>query len=344
MRHQQTFDQGLALALRVLRRFSPGSLAMFALALASELPVLLMRVAIAAIGVAIVDLLTGHPSHGPEMLWLGTLPTLWAILALITPIGSGWWWKQRSGGRRASEREQLAYDDAIDLLQSHSQTPLVLPRKWFVIDAPLPDAAVNGHTLMLTRGVLESNHLPAVIAHELGHLATPDGRLTTALNRLVFAKPPQTATELLQAHLAEKSQYNPPRPGLLGDELIRTLYQTIRISLWTLLFARGGLGLRLTRPIWGIYWRHREYTADTYAARLGQADELAEFLEAHALIHDHPVPYIWLTEHTHPPTELRIEKLRNHAHREIADRPEPVQETPSGPPSAGPVGLPLTEP
>ena len=59
------------------------------------------------------------------------------------------------------------------------------------------------------------------------------------------------------------------------------------------------------------YWREREYTADQYAAALGQAEELADFLEIHALIHDHPVPLIWLTEHTHPPTELRIDKLRN---------------------------------
>jgi hypothetical protein len=28
------------------------------------------------------------------------------------------------------------------------------------------------------------------------------------------------------------------------------------------------------------------------------------------LIHDHPVPFIWLTEHTHPPAELRIDRLR----------------------------------
>jgi hypothetical protein len=44
--------------------------------------------------------------------------------------------------------------------------------------------------------------------------------------------------------------------------------------------------------------------------KLGQAEELADFLENHALIYDHPVPYIWLTEHTHPPVELRIDRLR----------------------------------
>ncbi len=64
------------------------------------------------------------------------------------------------------------------------------------------------------------------------------------------------------------------------------------------------------RPIWGVYWREREYIADQYAASLGQAEDLVEFLELHALIHDQPVPWLWLTEHTHPPTALRIDRLR----------------------------------
>jgi Zn-dependent protease with chaperone function len=277
------------------------------------------------------------------MLWLGTLPTLWASFALIAPVGSGWWWKQRSGGRSPSEREQLAYNDAIEQLQNNSGAALPLPRKWFVIDAPLPDAAVCGETLMLSRGLLESDHLPAVLAHELGHLASTDGRISAALNRLVLAKPPQTPTELLRNYLASRSEHDPYLPVTLTDELTRTFFQFARFAFWLLLFARGGIGLRLTRPIWGHYWRRREYAADRYAAKLGQADELADFLETHALIHDHPIPYIWLTEHTHPPTELRIDRLRNHAHREIAGRPEPVKATPPGPPTAGPVGLPLTE-
>jgi len=82
-------------------------------------------------------------------------------------------------------------------------------------------------------------------------------------------------------------------------------------------FANGGLGLRITGPLIARYWRAREYEADQYAASLGQADELADFLEVHALIHDHPVPFIWLTEHTHPPTELRIDRLRIAAHTSI---------------------------
>lgn len=89
-------------------------------------------------------------------------------------------------------------------------------------------------------------------------------------------------------------------------------------------FAKGGLGLRITGPILGRYWRGREYKADQYAASLGQADELADFLEVHALIHDHPVPFIWLTEHTHPPTELRINRLRQAAHTQLPAATAPV--------------------
>ena len=75
--------------------------------------------------------------------------------------------------------------------------------------------------------------------------------------------------------------------------------------------------------------------------------ELADFLEIHALIHDHPVPLIWLTEHTHPPTELRIDKLRKAAFSQagaVASGSEPVKAAPTGPPAAWPDGPAWTEP
>jgi Zn-dependent protease with chaperone function len=283
---------------------------MFAIALIGELPVLFVRVVMLTFTIMIVDSLRGHPSQGPEWLWVGTVPTLWATLALLTPLGSGWWWKQRSGGRSPSAREQLAYDEAIDLLQTNSDKKLVLPSKWFVIDTPLPDAAVQGETLMLSRGLIESDHLPAVIAHELGHLASPDGRIAAALNRLVLAKAANLNSEPLDMYLEQHSYPQPEHQSLPGDGPIRGFFQLARFTICLLGFARGGIGLRLTRPVWGLYWRRREYAADAYAANLGQAEELADFLETHALLHDHPVPYIWLTEHTHPPVELRIGRLR----------------------------------
>ena len=184
-----------------------------------------------------------------------------------------------------------------------------------MIDTPQPDAAVCGNALMLSRGLLETDHVPAVLAHELGHLATPDGKLTAALNRLVI-HPPAVTPEEGDEHY-QKEQQTSSATVIASDRVILTILG-IRAVLWivrnTIRLAKGGLGLWLTGHIWASYWRQREYNADQYAATLGQADELADFLEIHALIHDQPVPFIWLTEHTHPPTELRIDKLRNTTH------------------------------
>lgn len=75
------------------------------------------------------------------------------------------------------------------------------------------------------------------------------------------------------------------------------------------LIATGGLAVWLTRAPWGAYGRSREHHADEYAARLGQAKSLARFLETNALDEDLPVPFVWLTDASHPPVEHRIDRL-----------------------------------
>ncbi len=310
---------GLGPVLAFLERqrpmFSLGSLVMYVLALVAELPVLIVRVFLATLAGIVVLELEGHANGDPVLVVLGFAPTVWSMLALLTPVGSGWWWRTRAGGRHPSTREIAVYQDAIDLLQGNTTRPLALPASWFVLDTPQPDAGVCGNSLMLSRGLLESEDLPAVLAHELGHLATPDGRLTAALNRLV----------ILSSSLHPADEEHRPRERAEGevsrreprDDLDRSWFAILavaRVLAKIASFARGGLGLRITGPVLARYLREREFTADEYAASLGQADELADFLEIHALIHDHPVPFIWLTEHTHPPTELRIDRLRTLAH------------------------------
>jgi Zn-dependent protease with chaperone function len=287
------------------------SLLLYVLTFAVEVPVILTRMLIAWVLLGLVLLLSGHSTASALSLasYLALIPTAWSLIALVTPLGGGWWWRANLGGRKPSEREQAAYQDAIELLQAHTDGRLPVPSGWFVLDDPQPDAAVCGSTLMLSRGLLETDHLPGVLAHELGHLATPDGRLTAALNRLVI-KPPPVRSE-------PKDEQRADVMILANDRIMLGLFglrALARLTGMTCRFARGGLGLRVTAPAWGAYWRAREYKADEYATSLGQADELADFLEIHALIHDHPVPFLWLTEHTHPPTELRVDKLRNSIH------------------------------
>ncbi len=70
---------------------------------------------------------------------------------------------------------------------------------------------------------------------------------------------------------------------------------------------------------------------------LGQGDELAQFLENHALMHDSPIPWIWLTDISHPPTELRIDRLTHYDDTETIPEPErhAAQPPPSAPPDGG---------
>jgi len=306
--------------LRTLRVPSIPTLALYAATLVAELPVLFARMLVVFATAALVLLLKGEfpPSSAGGYAELALVPTGWAVFALITPFGGGWWWRTNLGGREPSERERAAYHDAIKLLAAHSSLPLRLPSTWFVLDDTRPDAAVCGDALMLSRGLFETEYLPAVLAHELGHLASSDGKLTAAINRLIINPLPS---------LREKKQRQGNVLVLGGDRLLLTV-TLVGVLLWTarwvVRFARGGLGLRLLAPAWGGYWREREYTADQHAALLGQADELADFLELHALIHDQPVPFIWLTEHTHPPTELRIDRLRKTRPAATPTPPQPA--------------------
>lgn len=263
---------------------------LFALTAALELPVVAARCAAAYLLAALLLKLSGHSTAGAAG-WakLALLPTGWAALALLTPAGgSGWWWEQRTGGRQPSEREDEAIESAIERLQADAPFLLGLPRRVFVLNNPLLDAAVRGDTLMLSSGLLASDRLTPVLAHELGHLHSIDARLALAVKRLVFEP-------LTQPDPQKKRQ----RGGLTRG--------TWRMALWIL---RGGIALHVMAPAWGRTWRTAEFQADAYAAQVGQGEALADFLEEHALAADHPIPLLSLSDSPRPPVEHRIERLR----------------------------------
>ena len=257
---------------------APGWLLLYAITLALQLPCALVR-AMVAYAVLWVGLEIGGMTTGPVntiALVAAYGPLVLSLATLILPLG-GWWWEQQIGGRAPSERERLIYQDAIAQL-TQANPDLREPRRWFVLDEDTIGAAAYADTLMITRGLLETGYLEAVIAHELGHLNSSNGRLTAAVHRLS----------------------TPPR----GD---------VPRGLKTIMFiATGAAGMWPVRAMWGTYWRAREHHADHYAASLGQAAALSHFLDTCALQNDLPVPFVWLTEHSHPPTEHRIDRLSHH--------------------------------
>jgi Zn-dependent protease with chaperone function len=312
--------------------FQVGGLLLYMLTVVFEAPVILLRLCLVFFVVEVPLLILGDPPLSTVLWFLIALaPTLWSMFALISPAGSGWWWRQHTGGREPSQREQLAYQDAVEHLQAQTPIPLPLPASWFVVDEQWPDAGACGDSLMLSRGLLETEDPPPVLSHELGHLGSLDGRLTAALNRLVIHQAPRPPKDPEDAE-------RPRGEGLAAAEdileLVRVTPKTIEILTGVFIFtwiarriirfARGGLALRITAPLWGRYWRAREYAADQYAASLGQADDLADFLQINALIHDHPIPFIGLTDTAHPYTELRIDRLRNYGHEPIPQTAQPA--------------------
>lgn len=187
--------------------FSLGALSMYTLALIAEVPVIFARFLLWLLVVGVAMAIENGKGHA-SLLFVVFIPTLWSVSALLRPVGGAWWWRTRAGGREPSQREQLAYQDAVELLQSYTPKPLPLPRRWFVLDTTQPDAAACGDTLMLSRALLETDHLPAVLAHELGHLGSPDARLTAAINRLVFLSLP-----FGKATTNNREQDAPPQTG-----------------------------------------------------------------------------------------------------------------------------------
>jgi Zn-dependent protease with chaperone function len=69
--------------------------------------------------------------------------------------------------------------------------------------------------------------------------------------------------------------------------------------------AGGGMGLLLLNMPWIWFWRERDYHADAFAAMLGQAQPLIDYLDKHQGF-DVATPYYMSPQ---PYAELRIDEL-----------------------------------
>ena len=207
-------------------------------------------------------------------LAIGFGPLALSLATLVYPSG-GWWFEQSQGGRRPSERERIVFGEAFGELRHFDPEPspaaaLVRPRR------------SRGKRLCLRghpdghQGDARQPLLPAVLAHELGHLNSSDARVSAALYRIT----------------------TPPR-------------QPIGFPFRLIAFLISGrVGMFFVRQPWALYWRHREKVADAYAANLGQAQTLADYLDDYALEGDLPTPFKDFGETSHPWTEHRIEALK----------------------------------
>jgi Zn-dependent protease with chaperone function len=199
-------------------------------------------------------------------------PLVWSAWAFWQP-GEGRLWHERVGAYDPSEGEAQLIDSAFEALGREATRPLS-SLSVYVVDTVDKFAFVRGRTLILSRGLIESGALIPVLAHELGHACSTDGRLIQALDRLV----------------------------LWGDPLVRAREENTRreyggmaalvvgVLRWTVRIAGGSLTLRLISPLWARYWRAREKAADEFAVALGQGPALAQYLEDWVQPSDRPHP------------------------------------------------------
>jgi Zn-dependent protease with chaperone function len=296
--HTRTESNQLHRRSRAISAGAASGLALYLLTLSGEAMLGAgVRWLLVYLGAATVGAIVPLGLSAEALAWIAAAaPLVYSTLGLARP-SRGRLWCRRLGARRPSAEEAIALDDALALLRS-VDSGLPGPGACYVLDDPLPGAAVRGHTLILSRGLLESESLAAVLAHELGHANSLDGRLTEALNRLQLWGDPLAPVRGEGGVEVGVGFDADPRGGLLWA-LLR----------WTMRLAGGSSGERLLGPLWAAHWRAREYAADAYAASLGQAEDLARHLADQEQPFDAPQPSVFFNRAEHPPVALRVERL-----------------------------------
>jgi Zn-dependent protease with chaperone function len=247
----------------------------------------------------VTGITNGHVNEGlaNTLPWIAILGFLgWVGSALVFPLGAGGHFASSVGARRPTREEQQAYEDALAALQLPADVRR--PAWMYVLDSHELNAAVAGDVLILNRSLFESGFLAAVLAHELGHLNSMDARVSVAVNRL--AGPARATVQLRRTQTTA---------FLTGS----SLSFPINLVILVIRGCAGGLATDAMIPAWSAWWRLREHVADSYAARLGQGEQLATFLQDHALLYDIPIKRIWMSDEGHPPVAQRIERLREQA-------------------------------
>ena len=292
---------------------TPAGIGLVAASILLDLPSALARLFLTAVIAGLAGLLDWRGDLIVLLVAFG--PYLRSVGALVVPLPAGPFLRQAAGARKPSERERAALQHAFSLLPDGVASGSVL-----VIDGPDENAWVLGCTLFVERGLFESPHLAAVMAHEAGHLAAGDGRVALAAwwlpvrsaawvaARLMGSRHrslPQTGTALPQPQTAGSGA------GILPDPRFRLLGGLLRLpgiaaGVVALLFA-GGLFPMLLRQVWSAYRRSREYAADASAASAGHGPALVEALGEWQVL-DVATP--WWLRLSHPYVEQRIDRLQ----------------------------------
>jgi Zn-dependent protease with chaperone function len=289
-----------------------GGIILYLVTLALEMISVVVRFALVA-GVA--SLVMNRQAAFAVGAVAGLYPVVYSLAALSGLPRGHLLTRIEMGGRNltAEEQRQLAV-----ALSEPRRRGLPIPRHVFAVDRDGLNAFIAGRTLYIYRDLFDHPSLPGVLAHELGHHNSLDGRLSGAIFGLTL--PGGFLLTYLLLSVLQWLAYGVLLLviglvvivfmvlGLNVGRMLGTLFGiTVTATRFLIIFAVGGVGTALLGSLWRSYYVEREYAADAYAARLGFADQLIAFFE-HEVLSDVAIP--WYSQPTHPPTTRRIEALR----------------------------------
>lgn len=319
-----------------------GGIILYLITLALELISVAVRFALVA---GLSSLVVGWETATVLGIVAGLYPVVYSLAALAGLPRGHLLLRIEVGGRALTAHERRRLDEALELPRRRG---VPVPRRIFAVDDDGLNAFVAGRTLYIYRDLFDHPCLPGVLAHELGHYNSLDGRLSGAIFGLTL--PGGFLITYVLLSVLQWVAYGAVLlliglvvivfmvMGLNVAGIFGTLFgATVTATRFLIIFAVGGVGTSLLGSLWRSYYVEREYAADAYAARLGYADQLIAFFERE-LLSDVAIP--WSTQPTHPPTTRRVEALRRLALQHPQARPQPRPTAPrphQGPHAARPV-------
>lgn len=257
-----------------------------------QVPAVLARWLIAYVAFAVTEVeLLGSVSR---TAWAAAIaPIVWSSLAFKFPGKGVVWCCRYIGAREPSELERKRFARAFKGL-SLSEKLDIATVTVYVIDHPAFFSFSWGRAIVVSRPLVESDFLRAVLAHELCHVNFYDARVCQALSRLVIWG-------------------DPFRPSEKEQHQRVTGFVTLVIWAHRWLFRIAGgrwlLNFPPLKAAWAAYFRKCEIAADAFAARAGQGPALARYLKAHAQQLEQPNPRLVFNLREYEPVAHRIARL-----------------------------------
>jgi len=233
-------------------------------------------------------------------------PVAGGMLALIGLPSGSTLTRYELGGRAPNAQERESVERALtELLSIHPG--IRRPRTWLVSSTIQPDTLAIGTTLYINASLLQMDrtYLTASLAHALGHLNMLDSRLIEAIKRLKI----ELVSFLVYA-LDSLSLGTFRRRAGMWNFAGREAGGFVTMLVVVLTLIAGGLGPRIISPLWRMYFYTCEYTADAYAAYLGQGQVLATIVDDLNYPLDVPFRWMWDRTGTAEYTEKRLALLR----------------------------------